>query len=96
MRNHVYLPTFVPVALPGTQRVKALAFVADTTHRQFVGELDVDGRARFVAQGVGQRGRCVDYVRNTLEHMRELGLRDPHLSRIFTAALHLSADKKQK
>jgi cation transport protein ChaC len=96
MRNNVYVPMFVSVALPGTQRVRALTFVADTTHRQFVRELDVDGRARLVAQGVGQRGRCVDYIRNTLEHMRELGVHDPHLSRILHAALHLSAEKKQK
>jgi glutathione-specific gamma-glutamylcyclotransferase len=96
MLNNVYLPTFVSVALPGTQRIQALAFVADTTHRQFVRELDVAGRARLVAQGVGQRGRCVDYIRNTLEHMRELGVHDPHLARIFHAALDLSTDKKPK
>src|SRR5471030_275522 len=59
MLNNVYLPTFVSVTLPGTRRIQALAFVADTTHRQFVRELDVAGRARLVAQGVGQRGRCV-------------------------------------
>ncbi len=52
MLNKVYTPKFVPVYLAdaqqGTQRVQALAFVADTTHRQFVDELDVDGRARLV------------------------------------------------
>ena len=96
MRNNVYLPTFVSVSLQGTQRVHALAFVADTTHRQFVGELDLAGRARLVAQGIGQRGRCMDYIRNTLDHMRELGVRDPHLTRIFHAALDLVAGKEQK
>jgi len=96
MRNNVYLPTFVSVSLRGSQRVHALAFVADTTHRQFVRELDLAGRARLVAQGIGQRGRCVDYIRNTLEHMRELGVHDPHLTRIFHAALDLVAGKEQK
>jgi len=96
MLNNVYLPTFVSVSLQGSQRVHALAFVADTTHRQFVGELDLAGRARLVAQGIGQRGRCVDYIRNTLEHMRELGVHDPHLARIFHAALDLAAGKEQK
>jgi cation transport protein ChaC len=77
------MPKFVPVSVTVAQRVQALAFVADTTHRQFVDELDVDGRARLVAQGIGQRGRCVDYIRNTLDHMRELGVHDPHLARIL-------------
>ena len=94
MLNKVYMPKFVPVSLKETRRVHALAFVADTTHRQFVGELDVAGRARLVAQGVGQRGRCVDYIRNTLEHMRELGVRDPHLARILDAALGLAPEEK--
>jgi cation transport protein ChaC len=96
MLNKVYTPKFVPVTLTGTQRVQALAFVADTKHRQFVDELDVDGRARLVAQGVGQRGRCVDYIRNTLDHMRELGVHDPHLSRILETAMDLSLGKKEK
>lgn len=93
MLNRVYMPKFVPVSVGGSQRVHALAFVADTEHRQFVRELDINGRARLVAQGVGQRGACVDYIRNTLEHMRELGVRDPHLSRVLEAAKSLSVKK---
>ena len=96
MLNKVYTPKFVPVSLAGAQRVQALAFVADTKHRQFVDELDVDGRARLVAQGVGQRGRCVDYIRNTLDHMRELGVHDPHLTRILETAMDLSLGRKEK
>src|SRR6185436_9932303 len=96
MLNRVYMPKLVPVALRGSQRVKALAFVADTEHRQFVRELDIEKRARLVAQGIGQRGHCVDYIRNTLEHMRGLGMHDPHLARILDAAILISSPKKQK
>jgi len=96
MINNVYMPKLVPVSLAGTQRVHALAFIADTKHRQFVDELDVAGRARLVAQGIGQRGRCVDYIRNTLDHMRELGVHDPHLTRILETALDLSTGAKTK
>jgi cation transport protein ChaC len=95
MLNFVYAPRFVPVSVAGSRRVQALTFVADTAHKQFVGELDVNGRARLVAQGVGQRGRCVDYIRNTLDHMKELGVNDPHLSRIYDAALSLANGKKK-
>ena len=49
----------------------------------YVGELDLHGRARLVAQGIGARGPCVDYIRNTLDHMHEVGVRDPHLERIL-------------
>ena len=95
MLNRVYMPKFVPVAVDGARRVHALAFVADTEHKQFVRELDINGRARLVAQGVGQRGACVDYIGNTLAHMRELGLHDPHLARILEAAKQIKVGKRR-
>jgi cation transport protein ChaC len=96
MLNNVYVPTMVQVAIGPKRRIRALAFVADATHRQFVRELDLHGRARLVAQGIGERGRCVDYIRNTLEHMLALGVNDPHLARILDAAAGLTPDKQDK
>ena len=96
MLNKVYKPTLIPVLVAPGRRVRALAFVADTTHRQFVRELDLHGRARLVAQGIGQRGPCVDYIRNTLEHMLELGVNDPHLARILDTAMGLCAGERRK
>lgn len=96
MLNKVYVPTLVPVTVGPKRRIRALAFVADTSHRQFVRELDLHGRARLVAQGIGQRGRCVDYIRNTLQHMLGLGVNDPHLARILDAATGLASNKGRK
>ena len=89
MPRRVYEPRLVPVRLPGGRTVRALAFVADTSHPAYVRELDLHGRARLVAQGIGQRGPCIDYIRNTLDHMHEVGVRDPHLERVLAAALSL-------
>ena len=94
MLNRVYLPTMVQVTVGPKRRVRALAFVADATHRQFVRELDLHDRARLVAQGIGERGRCVDYIRNTLEHMLALGVNDPHLARILDAAAGLASGRQ--
>ena len=96
MLNRVYKPMLIPVVVESGRRIHALAFVADTTHRQFVRELDLHSRARLVAQGIGQRGRCVDYIRNTLEHMLDLGVNDPHLAHILDAAVGLSSGKNRK
>jgi len=95
MLNRVYVPTMVQVTVGPKRRIRALAFVADTAHRQFARELDLHGRARLVAQGIGQRGRCVDYIRNTLEHMLALGVNDPHLARVLEAALKLEEGKRK-
>ena len=89
MPRRVYRPRLVPVRLRTGRQLHALAFVADPQHPSYVRELDLHGRARLVAQGIGQRGPCVDYIRNTLDHMHEVGVRDPHLERVLDAALSL-------
>ena len=89
MPRRVYAPRLVRAQLPSGRQVHALAFLADPTHPAYVRELDLHGRARLVAQGIGQRGRCVDYIRNTLEQMKQVGVRDPHLEHILHAALAL-------
>ena len=89
MPRRVYEPRVVPAVLPDGRRVNALAFIADPRHPSYVRELDLHGRARLVAQGIGKRGPCIDYIRNTLEHMHDVGVRDPHLERVLEAALSL-------
>jgi cation transport protein ChaC len=86
MRNYVYLPRLVNVRLGGNRSARALTFVADRTHRQFAGDLDVAHTARLVAQGRGGRGHNIDYLQRTLAHMHEIGVRDPHLERVLARA----------
>jgi cation transport protein ChaC len=89
MPRGVYHPRLVAVQLRSGRTVRALAFVADPTHSAYVDELDLHGRAKLVAQGIGVRGPCVDYIQNTLDHMHDVGVRDPHLERVLHAALAL-------
>ncbi len=89
MPRRVYAPRLLRVQLASGREVRALAFLADPAHPAYVRELDLHGRARLVAQGIGQRGPCVDYIRNTLAHMHAVGVSDPHLERVLHAALAL-------
>lgn len=86
MRRTVYAPKLVPLRISRGRRIHALAFIANTAHPQYMRELDLHSRAQLVAQGVGERGRCTDYIRNTLEHMYALGVSDPHLARVLETA----------
>ena len=89
MTRRTYEPRLVAARLRGGRTVRALAFLADPGHPSYVRELDLHGRARLVAQGIGQRGPCIEYIRNTLDHMHGVGVRDPHLERVLHAALSL-------
>ena len=95
MPRRVYQPRLVAIRLRGGRMVRALAFLADPLHPSYVRELDLHGRARLVAQGIGVRGPCVDYIQNTLDHMHEVGVRDPHLERVLHAALALRENPRR-
>ena len=86
MPRRVYKARLVPVRISRGRKVRALAFIADPGHAQYTRELDLHSRAQLMAQGVGERGRCTDYIRHTLEHMYELGVTDPHLARVLETA----------
>lgn len=86
MPRRVYKAKLVPVRLSRGRKVRALAFIADPAHPQFARELDLASRAQLVAQGVGERGPCTEYIRSTLAHMRTLGVTDLHLLRVLETA----------
>ena len=95
MRNRVYRARRVAARAAG-QAIRALAFVADTAHPQFAGDLGVAGAARRVARCAGERGHNLEYLQRTLSHMHELGVRDPHLDRVLARAQALVDGRRRR
>jgi cation transport protein ChaC len=75
----VYVEETRPLHLADGRTVQSLVYLADREHRQFAGKLPLAKALRLVRQGKGATGSNLDYVRNTLAHLRELGLRDAAL-----------------
>jgi glutathione-specific gamma-glutamylcyclotransferase len=81
--TNVYREAKVPVALPTSGRtVPALAYVVVRGHPQYSGVLSIEETLRYVRQGHGDAGSCADYVKNTAEHLAELGIPDAELERL--------------
>jgi glutathione-specific gamma-glutamylcyclotransferase len=78
----VYRDVMRPVRLADGRTVSALAFVVDERHVQFAGRLSLEQQVAMVRAGVGLSGRNIDYVLNTAEHLRQLGIRDRQLMRL--------------
>lgn len=76
-------------------RVRALTFVADSAHRQYVRELSLEQTARLVARGRGERGHNIEYLDQTLTHMHALGIRDHHLQHTLERARILLAGRRR-
>ncbi|MDA1116501.1 MAG: gamma-glutamylcyclotransferase [Proteobacteria bacterium] len=57
----------------------AIAFSANREHERYVPGLEDQVIARYLATGAGPMGRCCDYLFDTVEHLRQLGIRDRRL-----------------
>lgn len=85
MVNRVYMPRWVPVALPsGT--VTAYAFIADRSHAHYTGRLADTEAVKLILQGRGKIGTCLEYVRSLVRHLDEIGIPDGPLHRLLRLA----------
>lgn len=57
----------------------AIAFSANREHERYVPGLDDGSLVSYLATGAGPLGRCCDYLFDTVEHLRRLGIRDRRL-----------------
>ena len=53
-----------------------IAFAVNRAHERYVPGLDTESIARYIATGRGTNGDCCDYLFDTVEHLRELDIRD--------------------
>lgn len=82
----VYVERTRDIHLADGRTVPSLVYLADRKHRQFAGKLPLAKALEHVRQGTGATGSNIDYVRNTLTHLRELGLRDEGLEELARRA----------
>ncbi len=82
----VYVPKFLKVRLEDGQRVSAYVFLARRDHSQYAGKLPAGRAAELVVTGHGPSGSGLDYLRNTIAHLDEMGMCDGPLHRILALA----------
>lgn len=77
-----YVPRWVNLELTD-RRVRAVTFVARREHLQYAGRIAPEDAAFHIAHAHGERGPCREYLSNTLEHLRQLGVRDRGMERLL-------------
>jgi cation transport protein ChaC len=76
----VYIEATRAVTLTDSGRkVAAMVYLVDRRHRQYAGRHTMEELAVLVRQGRGISGRCVDYVADTLAHLRDMEVHDHRL-----------------
>jgi glutathione-specific gamma-glutamylcyclotransferase len=80
--TNVYLERTLPIRLSDGRRVAAIAYIVDRSHAQYAGSLDPATAARIVDKAKGRSGANDDYLFNTVEHLRAMGIRDQWLEQV--------------
>lgn len=82
--NGVYREAQVPIELEGADRraVMAVAYLVERAHPSYVARMGLVAQARLIRGARGRSGVNLDYLRNTLRHMRALGIRERELERL--------------
>jgi cation transport protein ChaC len=78
-----YVPKHVALRLQDGARAEGLTFVADRAHYQYAGKLDDDKIAGIIRHAAGSAGSNRDYLRNTVQHLEEMGIAECRLHRIL-------------
>ena len=88
--TNVYTVATMEVKLHGSSHYKAnaLCFLANRSHPQYAGDLPLEKQAFIVRRSAGRTGRNIDYVLNTAQHLRALGVHDLKLERLMAALGH--------
>jgi cation transport protein ChaC len=79
----VYEPRWLKLKLENGRYATALGYVADRQHPQYAGKLDVIEIARRIRGAIGLSGSNVDYLRNTVLHLEEMGIHEGSLHRVL-------------
>ena len=86
MVTSVYVPRMVSLKLLSTnERVTGLTFVADPKHEQYSSGHSISEAANIIARASGRGGPNIDYLKSTLEHLDEFGIKDGPLHSIMEA-----------
>ena len=78
-----YRPAWLPCALADGRRVAALAFVMRRDVPTYTGKLDESTVRTVFGCATGRYGTTLDYVRRTVEALRESGMPDRTLERLL-------------
>lgn len=77
--SSAYLEKMLDVRLNDGRTVSAVTYVIDESHIQYCGGLPLEEQAQIIARAVGGRGPNTEYLYNTADHLRAVGLQDADL-----------------
>ncbi|MGB0682145.1 MAG: gamma-glutamylcyclotransferase [Magnetovibrionaceae bacterium] len=82
----IYEPVVVKAELIDGRRVSCYTFRVRRRHQQYFRRATLETALPLVQSGKGASGTCLDYLENTVGHLRACGVHDARLSRLVRDA----------
>jgi glutathione-specific gamma-glutamylcyclotransferase len=76
-----YIPRWVRV-FDSTQQLPAITFVINRQHRAYAGKISKETTINSIATASGELGSCADYLRQTVNGLTEVGIKDKQLLKL--------------
>ncbi len=81
--SYAYHERLETLALDSGQNVQAICYVVDPDHSQYAGGLSLGAQARVIKTAKGSAGDNLEYLCNTAAHLKELGIEDADIEKLF-------------
>ena len=81
--TETYIESYADVTLDDGRRARSLIFLSDRAHPQWAGSLSLEAQADLIAGATGLSGRNIDYLRDLVAHLRDVGVRDHGMERLL-------------
>jgi cation transport protein ChaC len=86
--TETYIEARRHVRLDDGRRVECLVFLSDVRHAQWAGTLSLERQAELIAGARGLSGPNIEYLRDLVQHLREMGVRDQGMERLLAMVEH--------
>ena len=63
--------------------IQGLSFVINRKHSRYLGDLGIRKTAAMIRNGEGPLGTCLEYLENTIQQLKHIGVQDRYLLRIY-------------
>lgn len=82
MNTGMYQAVLIDAEVEGHGHRACWAFVVRRDHSQYAADLSEEDCAMLIGKAVGNRGSNREYLKNTLQHLADIGVEDEHLREI--------------
>lgn len=87
--TETYIEAVVEVRLRDGRKVAAVSYLSDMEHPQWAGDLGLEAQARLIAGAAGLSGPNHVYLKDLVDHLRQVGAPDPAMERLLDRTLEL-------